>query len=46
LAGAALFGAAHEKVILDAEVLQMIGEVLQPLVVDEAGDEGSAVVWR
>ena len=28
--------ASYEKLILDAEILQMIGEVLQPLVVDEA----------
>ncbi len=28
--------ASYEKLILDAEILQMIGEVLQPLVVNEA----------
>lgn len=28
--------ASYEKLILDAEILQMISEVLQPLVVDEA----------
>jgi trimethylamine--corrinoid protein Co-methyltransferase len=28
--------ASFEKLIVDAEILQMIGEVLQPLVVDEA----------
>jgi trimethylamine--corrinoid protein Co-methyltransferase len=28
--------ASYEKLILDAEILQMLGEVLQPLVVDEA----------
>jgi trimethylamine--corrinoid protein Co-methyltransferase len=28
--------ASYEKLILDAEILQMIGEVLQPLVIDEA----------
>jgi trimethylamine--corrinoid protein Co-methyltransferase len=28
--------ASHEKLIVDAEILQMISEVLQPVVVDEA----------
>jgi trimethylamine--corrinoid protein Co-methyltransferase len=28
--------ASYEKLILDAEILQMLSEVLQPLVVDEA----------
>jgi trimethylamine--corrinoid protein Co-methyltransferase len=38
--------ASYEKLILDAEILQMIGEVLQPLVVDEAelGVEAIAAV--
>ena len=39
--------ASFEKLIVDAEILQMMSEVLQPLPVDEAslGFEAIAEVW-